>query len=72
MFLDCASYIGVALYIIIWLENHICTFSTNVCSNGGATCIINEKLAEDSLNIANVMQTLQIFFWENTQPIFRY
>ena len=30
-----------------------------VCSNGGATYIIGELIAKDSLNIANVMQTFE-------------
>ena len=38
-----------------------------VCSNGGATYIICEIIAKDYLNIANLMQTFEIFFSKITE-----
>ena len=38
-----------------------------VCSNAFATYIIGEIVAKDNLNIANLMQTLKIFFSETTE-----
>ena len=36
-----------------------------ICSNDGATYIICEIIAKDSLNIANWMQTFENFLFQN-------
>ena len=36
-----------------------------VCSNGGATFIIGEKIVKDNLNIANLMQTFENLLLQN-------
>ena len=36
-----------------------------VCSNGGATYIIGEIIAKDSLNIENLMQTFENLLLQN-------
>ena len=37
----------------------------NVSSNGGATCIIEEIIAKDNLNIENLMQTFENLLLQN-------
>ena len=36
-----------------------------VCSNGGTTYIIGEKIAKDNLNIENLMQTFENLILQN-------
>ena len=44
-----------------------------VCSNGGATYIIGEKIAKDNLNTENLMQTFENLLLQNyTKKILRY
>ena len=40
---------------------------SKVCLIGGTTYIFGELITKDNLNIANLMQTLEIFLSENTE-----
>ena len=69
MLLDC---ILVVRHKLVWLENHIFTFSPSSLKQpaGGILCqktayIISEIIASDNLNTPNLMQTFENLLHQN-------